>query len=58
MVMYPTNMYVQWNLSNPDTLGTEESAIISEVSPISGGVIYTNRVFGTCPVYRGVLISG
>ena len=23
---------VQWNLSNPDTLGTEESVLISEVS--------------------------
>ena len=23
---------IQWNLSNPDTLGTEESVLISEVS--------------------------
>ena len=23
---------LQWNLSNPDTLGTEESVLISEVS--------------------------
>ena len=27
-----TYMAIQWNLSNPDTLGTEESVIISEVS--------------------------
>ena len=27
---------VQWNLSNPDTLGTEESVLISEVSRLQG----------------------
>ena len=27
-----TCIYIQWNLSNPDTLGTEESVLISEVS--------------------------
>ena len=26
------DLHVQWNLSNPDTLGTEESVLISEVS--------------------------
>ena len=26
------HVYVQWILSNPDTLGTEESVLISEVS--------------------------
>ena len=26
------NYVIQWNLSNPDTLGTEESVLISEVS--------------------------
>ena len=31
---------VEWNLSNTDTLGTEESVLIS-------GVVYTKRVFGT-----------
>ena len=25
-------IYIQWKLSNPDTLGTEESVLISEVS--------------------------
>ena len=25
-------LHVQWNLSNPDSLGTEESVLISEVS--------------------------
>ena len=32
---------VQWNLSNPDTLGTEESVLIS------GFKSYTNMAFGT-----------
>ena len=27
---------IQWNLSNPDTLGTEESVLISEVSLFQG----------------------
>ena len=26
------HMLLQWNLSNPDTIGTEESVLISEVS--------------------------
>ena len=31
-----TSFYIQWNLSNPDTLGTEESVLISEVSWFQG----------------------
>ena len=27
---------IQWNLSNPDTLGTEESVLVSEVSRFQG----------------------
>ena len=47
---------VQWNLSNPDTLGIEESVLISEVYIlISGVVMYMNRQGAwdsqMCPVY-------
>ena len=30
--LHTINIGLQWNLSNPDTLGTEESVLISEVS--------------------------
>ena len=45
---------VQWNLSNVDTLGTEESVLISGVK------LYTNMVFGIAKVssFQGVLIRG
>ena len=31
-ILSPEKNEIQWNLSNPDTLGTEESVLISEVS--------------------------
>ena len=31
-----TYIYIQWNLSNPDTLGTEKSVLIREVSLFQG----------------------
>ena len=48
---------IQWNLSNPDTLGAEESVLIGV---ISGVELYTDLAFGIakCPVYQGVLIRG
>ena len=45
---------IQWNLSNPDTLGTEESVLISL---ISGVVMYTNRVFGTAKCVLFIEVS-
>ena len=48
-------IHVQWNLSNLDTLGTEESVLIS------GVVMYTNRVFGTAksvPFFEVSLFQG
>ena len=52
--------FIQWNLSNPDTLGKEESVLISEVSWFQGLKLYTNMAFGTgkvsclsrCPHFR------
>ena len=38
--------YIQWNPSNPDTIGPEESVLISEVSLISGVEKYTHMVLG------------
>ena len=57
-------MYIQWNLSNPDTLGTEESVLISEVRVLILGVVI-NLVFGAdkCVLvievssFQGVLIK-
>ena len=42
---------IQWNLSNPDTLGAEESVLISV---ISGVELYRDLAFGIakCPVYQ------
>ena len=49
---------VQWNLSNPDTLGTEESVPISKVSVlISEVVIYTQRDFGTAKSFLFINVS-
>ena len=54
------NIIVQWNLSNPDTNGAEESVIVSEVSSFQrhARVVYT---WGgkRCPVrevssYKGI----
>ena len=53
-------MYSTWNLSNPDTLGAEESVLISGVK------LYTNMAFGTTKSvlfievssFQGVLIRG
>ena len=39
---------IQWNLSNPDTLGTEESVLISELSSFQGYIVYK-------PLKNGVL---
>ena len=39
--------YIQWNLSNPDTLGTENSVLIREVSFLISGVVnHTKMAFG------------
>ena len=57
---------IQWNLSIPDTNGTEEKVLFSEVSSVQrlkcmhksgtwGGKGYP--VF-RCPQFRGVLIEG
>ena len=43
---------VQWNLSNPDTNGAEESVIVSEVSSISEVEMHARVVLG---VGKGVL---
>ena len=61
--MYPlktTYTCLQCNLSNPDTLGTEESVLISEVVLISGVKFYTNMAFGTAKsdLFIKVSISG
>ena len=48
---------VQWNLSNPDTLGTEESVRCPD---FRGCNVHKQGVWDSqmCPVYQGVLISG
>ena len=67
--MYATiYKHIQWNSSNPDTIGLEESVLIREVHVLISGVEkYTNMVLGEeesvlfrevsifqgCP-YRGV----
>ena len=42
---------IQWNLSNPDTLGTEESVLISEVSWVY--IVHKHGIWDSkkCPVY-------
>ena len=57
-------MYVQWNLSNPDTNGAEESVIVSEVSSFQR-LQHARVVFGAgkvsfldrCPQFKSVLIE-
>ena len=45
---YSTLKYVQWNLSNPDTIMTDYSVLNSEVSILISGVVkYTNVTFGS-----------
>ena len=54
------------DFSNPDTLGTEESVLISEVSWFQGLKLYTNITFGTakvsflsrCPHFRESWLEG
>ena len=43
------NMYVQWNSSNPDTIGPEESVLIMEVS-LFQGLKNTQTLGRKCPV--------
>ena len=52
--------WVHWNISNPDTLGTEESVLISEVPWFQGLLCTQHGIWDSkkCPVYWGVLISG
>ena len=61
-----TNMdiYIQWNLSNPDTNGAEESVLFSEVSSFrnvckSGIYLGWEKVscLERCPQFRGVLME-
>ena len=57
---------IQWNPSNPDTIGPEESALIREVSLFHGLKSTQTRYLGRknvsclerCPYFRGVLIEG
>ena len=60
-----TYIYIQWNLSNPDTLGTETSVLIREVSLFQGyGIVvnHTKMAFGqekaSFIIIEVVLISG
>ena len=54
--------HVQWNLSNPDTIGPDKSVLIREVSLASSEVeMYTSTVLGEgkCVLFRNVsLIRG
>ena len=54
MVAY-TCMYIQWNHSHPDTLGTGGSVLIVKC-PDFRGTQFNNMAFGTTK--QGVLISG
>ena len=48
-------MYIQWNLSIADTLGTAESVLISEVSTFQGNFTHVcNYTVGT---HNSVLIT-
>ena len=61
---YTSHMYsdvTQWNLSKPDTLGTEESiSIIARCPDIRGCNAHKWGIWDgkICSVYQGVLISG
>ena len=58
--------HIQWNLSNPDTLGTEESVLISEVSWFQGLKITQTWYLGQqkvsclsrCPHFRASRLEG
>ena len=58
--------FIQWNLSNPDTTGPEESVLIREVFLFQGlkstQTWYLGRknvsCLERCPHFRGVLIEG
>ena len=52
-------VHIQWDLSSMDTLGTEESVLISEAD-LRGCSVHKPGVWDSqmSPVYRGVLISG
>ena len=68
MYMYIVYMYIciQWNPSNPDTIGPEKSVLISEVSLFQGlkstHTWNLGRKNVSCleryPYFRGVLIEG
>ena len=57
---------MQWNRSNPDTIGPEESVLISEVSLFQGLKSTQSWNLGKkkvsclegCPYFRGVIIEG
>ena len=51
--------HVHWNLSNPDTLGTEVSLLV-RCPDFRGCNVHKQGVWDSqrCPEYRGVLISG
>ena len=57
---------LQWNPSNPDTIGPEESVLIREVSLFQGLKSTHTWYLGKkkvsclerCPYFRGVLIEG
>ena len=61
-----TLLYIQWNSSNLDTIGPEESVLISEVSLFQGlkstqtWYLGRKKVFRLerCPYFRGDLIDG
>ena len=57
--------YIQWNLSNTDTNGTEEGVVVSEVSSFQRLKCMQEWYLGwekascleRCPQFRGVLIE-
>ena len=54
-------MYVQWNSSNMDNIGTEESVLIREVSSFQGCGIRGGGGGGgggDCPYFRGFVLEG
>ena len=48
----PANIYVQWNPSNPDTIGPEECVLIREVSLFQELKVHKHGTRGRrkCPV--------
>ena len=63
---YGADTCIQWNPSNPDTIGPEESVLIREVSSFQGLKSTQTWHLGRkkvsclerCPYFRGVLIEG